>query len=295
MIKELLNIELNNIPFKGIEIHIIKKYKVLTASDDIFESKNYSILLIKSGKFKIKFKDITQHLSAFDMLLIPRSSQCSVFDVREKLQLYLISFSSDFIFENGLKKEFIDSFRLLISSSIIKIKLDEKDFVVFSMIYKLIYFISKDFDSNKLESNLQRISFTLFLFELRLIYSKYIGELSVYFDRKENLVFQFISLIAIHCRKQHNSQFYAGSLFVTRGYLNKIVKEITGQNVKNLITQAILIEAKTMLEDMQLTIAFVAEELDFSSLSSFSNFFKRHNSISPSEYRSNTIDRFKSR
>ncbi|PTS87824.1 AraC family transcriptional regulator, partial [Flavobacterium sp. HMWF030] len=50
--------------------------------------------------------------------------------------------------------------------------------------------------------------------------------------------------------------------------------------------------AKNLLEDPQFTIAAIAEELEFPTVSLFSRFFKKHASISPSQYRSNTIDEF---
>ena len=140
---------------------------------------------------------------------------------------------------------------------------------------------------------LQQISFNLFLYELRLIYTKYTSDASANFSRKESLIIQFLTILTIHCKKQHSVRFYAGALCITSGHLNKIVKQITGKTVKILIAEAIITEAKKMLEDSQFTIAFIAEELEFSSASSFSIFFKRHTSISPSGYRSNAIDRFK--
>ncbi|WP_348823360.1 helix-turn-helix domain-containing protein [Flavobacterium aestuarii] len=79
--------------------------------------------------------------------------------------------------------------------------------------------------------------------------------------------------------------FYAGVLFVTSGYLNKIVKQVTGRTAKTLILEAIVVEAKNLLENSQSTVAEIAEELEFSTSSSFSIFFKRHTSLSPSQYR----------
>ena len=130
---------------------------------------------------------------------------------------------------------------------------------------------------------------------MRLIYTKYTSDASANFSRKESLIIQFLTILTIHCKKQHSVRFYAGALCITSGHLNKIVKQSIGRTVKLLIAEAIIIEAKNMLEDSSLTLAAIAEELEFGNASSFSVFFKRHTSFTPSEYRSNTIERFKSR
>lgn len=293
MIKDIINTELKDLPIDGLDIHIIKKYVVKTDPSESFIVSNFSLLLIKSGRFKIQVKEITQNLSARDLLVIPSNSYCTLLEVKAKLQLFLISFNSEFALKNCLRKELVDSFYLFIGKSTVKITLDEKEFLILSLIYKLIYFVNKDAKHNGLDEELRRISFNLFLYELRLIYSKHTLESVINFSRKESLVIQFLTILAIHSKKQHHVKFYAGALFVTPGHLNKIVKQLVGKPVKQLIVEAILIEAKSLLEDSHATIAFIAEELEFSSPNSFSIFFKKHTSISPSQYRSNAIERFK--
>jgi len=295
MIKELINIELNEVPNKGLYISFIKRYVRKTTSEESFKVNNFCVLLIKSGRFKIQLKDTIQVLSKQDLVAIPENSFFTLLEIEEKLQLFLLSFTSEFAFKNCFKKELVDSFYFLLAKPSLKIGLDQKDFLVLSLIWKLIYFINKDVKIDGFEKELQRISFNLFLYELRLIYVKYSPDTLLNFSRKESLIIQFLSILAIHCKKQHSVQFYAGSLFITSGHLNKIVKQITGKTVKILIAEAVITEAKNLLEDSHLTIAAIAEELEFSDASSFSVFFKRHTSISPSIYRSNAIERFKIR
>ncbi|MDR6845578.1 AraC family transcriptional regulator [Flavobacterium granuli] len=295
MIKDLINIELKDTPIEGMHIHVVKKYVITTKSNESFNINNFSILLIKSGKFKIQLGEVAKDLSAQDLVVIPKDSFCTLLEIQDKLQFYLVSFTSEFAFQNCFKKELVDVFYLFTTKPSIKIRLDEKDFLVLSLIYKLIYFVNKEAKIHGLERELQRISFNLFLHELRFIYAKYTSETSLNFSRKERLTIRFLTVLAIHCKRQHSVSFYAGTLFVTSGHLNKIVKQVTAKPVKILITEAIIAEAKSMLEDSQFPIAIIAEELEFSNASSFSVFFKRHTSFTPSEYRSNTNERFKNR
>lgn len=293
MIKELINIEFNDQTAEELDIHIIKKYLIKTAKGESFLSGNLSVMLIKSGRFKIKLKEIVQDLSPHDVLVIPKNSFCTLMEIEEKLQFYLITFSSEFAFKNSLRKVLVDSFYFLISKKSVKISLEEKDYLVLSMIYKLIYFVIKDKNQKSIDNELQRISFNLFLYELKIIYSKYISETALNFSHKENLAIQFLTILSLHCRKQHQVKFYAGALFITPGYLNKIIKDSTGKAPKDFIVEAVITEAKALLENLHLSIFEISEELEFSSFSSFSSFFKKHTSYTPTQYRLNSIESFK--
>ena len=294
MIKNLINANLLDLSGEGLDIHIIKKYEK-SESDESFIAENLAVLLVRSGNIKIKLQEIMQDLSARDLIVIPKDSICKIFEVQEKLQLYLITFSSEFAVKNCLKRELVDSFYFFIRKEALKASLEEKEYQVLSLIYKLIHYINVEAKRNDIDEELYRISLNLFLYELKLIYAKYSSDTVLSFTRKENLVIQFLTVLSIHYKKQHHAKFYAGALFITSKYLNKVVKEVTGSSVKALIIEAIISEAKILLEDTQNTFAEIAEEMEFASVSVFSIFFKKHTSYSPSEYRAIFIDKYKNR
>ncbi|MDQ1164664.1 helix-turn-helix domain-containing protein [Flavobacterium sp. SORGH_AS_0622] len=293
MIRDLINLDLDKLPISGLAIHFIKKYEVMTNISEAFIVPNFSLLLLKSGKFNIQLEDITQEMKERDLLVIPRNSYCSLIEVHGKVQLYLISFSTDYAIRNGMKKELIESFYFVIGLKAVKIGLEEKEFLVLSLIFKLIYFVNKDAQNGSQDLDLQKIGFTLLLYELRLIYNKYTPEHIQQITQKENLIMRFFTILSIHYKKQHDAKFYAGALYVTPGHLNKVVKQITGKSIKRLIVQTIITEAEILLDDLTITIAEIADELEFPSANSFSVFFKKHSSISPSQYRLNAAEKFK--
>ncbi|QGK73472.1 AraC family transcriptional regulator [Flavobacterium sp. SLB02] len=293
MIKDLINTELKDFPKEGLNIYIIKKYVVKTSSNESFLVRNYAVVLIKSGEFKIRIKEFTSELRARDLMVLSKDSYCSIFEVKGKLQLFLICFTSGFAFENCLKKELVDSFAFLLGDSSSKISLEDKDFQVLSLIYKLIYFVNKDSRLSVEDSELQRIGFDLFLHELKFIFNRYSTGNPFKINRHQNLTVQFLTILTIHCKKQHRVKFYAGALFVTRGYLNNVVRKVTGKTTKSLIDQAIINEIKNVLENSPSSITLIAQDFEFSSLSKLSNFFKRYTTMSPSQYRNITVGRFK--
>lgn len=286
MIKEILNTEVKSTEKEGLLVDVIKSYTVKQEVNIPFKIPNFSVLLIKSGSLKIKLASQAKVIRRQDLLLIPVNSICTKLDVTNDLQLYLIRASFDFVLENSYKKELADAFTILMLKSDRKIKLRENDFTVLAMIYKLMYFLQRSGEQREVYHDLRRISFNLFVYELKIIYSKYVPDENLEFSRKESLIIQFLTVLAIHFKKQHHVQFYAGVLFVTPGHLNKMVKLLTGKSAKTFIITSLITEAKNLLEDTQESIASIANELEFSSAANFSVFFKRHTGFLPSDFRS---------
>lgn len=68
-------------------------------------------------------------------------------------------------------------------------------------------------------------------------------------------------------------------------YFSKLFKKETGENVKNYILKAKVDAAKSMLADPNIPIGVVALELGYSNFSHFTQVFKKHENITPTEYR----------
>jgi len=287
MLKDILSTEVKSEDNEGLLINVIKKYRITHEVKVPFQIRNFSVLLIKAGNMTIQLSSQGKIIRRKDLFVIPVNAICTYLETSDNIQLYLIRISFDFVIDNCYRKELADAFSILMLRSDQKIKLEEKDFTVLSLIYKLIYFLQRSSENREIYNDLRRISFNLFMYELKVIYSKYLPDANLEFNRKESLLIRFLTVLAIHYKKQHHVQFYAGALYVTPGHLNKMLKLLTGKSAKTFIIDALVTEAKNLLDDSQDSIAKIADDLEFSSAANFSVFFKRHTSILPSEYRSN--------
>lgn len=83
----------------------------------------------------------------------------------------------------------------------------------------------------------------------------------------------------------HTASEFARQLNIHVNHLNRAVKKVTGKTTSQLIAERLLQEAKVMLKHSALSIAEIAYALGFSEPTHFSNFFKKHLSISPSIFR----------
>ena len=287
MIREILNTEIKSIENDGIDVVYITDYRAKNIVPVPFSISNFSVLLIKSGKMNIRFHDETNIVNRKDLLVIPFNSICTKLEATDNIQLYLIRTNFDFAFNNCYEKELSDAFSFLMLKSDRKISLEETDFKVLSLIYKLMYVLQDSNDKPEVITKLRRICFNLFIYELKFIHSKYKPDLKLDFSRRESIVIQFLTLLSIHLRKQHHVQFYAGALFITPGHLNKMVKESTGKIAKAFIIEALVNVSKNLLTDSSYSVANIADELEFSSAENFGVFFKRHTGMLPTEFRSN--------
>lgn len=104
---------------------------------------------------------------------------------------------------------------------------------------------------------------------------------------------QVISTIYLKFRKlvqeqilEHKTvQLYADQLHISNKYLIEIVKKTSGRTPHEVINEILLKEAYVLLGNPELTVTEIAFQLHFNSTSAFGRFFKKHTTISPSQYR----------
>jgi AraC-like DNA-binding protein len=82
------------------------------------------------------------------------------------------------------------------------------------------------------------------------------------------------------------AQEYAVRLAVHVNHLNKVLKENTGKTTRELISSRLIQEAKILLKQSNWNISQIAYSLGFEEVAHFSNFFKKHTSLTPLAYRS---------
>lgn len=78
---------------------------------------------------------------------------------------------------------------------------------------------------------------------------------------------------------------YAERLSVHVNHLNRVVKATTGRTTSALISGRIIQEAVQLLQHTNHSVAEIAFALGFEEPASFSNFLKKHTSMSPTEHR----------
>lgn len=78
---------------------------------------------------------------------------------------------------------------------------------------------------------------------------------------------------------------FAKVLGIHINHLNKVLKETTGRNTTEIINGRITEEAKILLKQTKWNISEIAYTLGFDEVAHFSNFFKKHTTLSPLKFR----------
>ncbi len=78
---------------------------------------------------------------------------------------------------------------------------------------------------------------------------------------------------------------YADRLAIHVNYLNKVLKENTGQTTTHIIGNRVAQEAKILLKQTDWNISEIAYCLGFEEVAHFSNFFKKQTAVSPLNFR----------
>lgn len=103
--------------------------------------------------------------------------------------------------------------------------------------------------------------------------------------RQEKLTDDFFKLLAKYYRTEHNIGFYADRLNRTPKYLSGAIKRLSGRSVSEWINSTLVSESKMLLKVTDKTVQEISEELNFSSLSVFVQFFRHYTGITPLQYR----------
>lgn len=263
---------------KYLTIFNFKNFKTNTNPKDIFPKDFHTIIFIVAGLLKIRINDKTNTFITHNLVIIPNHIKFEITKKDPSLKAYMLCFSPSLLMDTHI--EYRLKYHFLSSPNVTVVSIAEQDILFIKKIFKIIYMAHKR-EKLTLQKDLLMMGFN-FLIQKKIKVQN-INEKSL--NQKQKIILNFFNILQQNFKKEHQVKFYADHLCITAGYLNKITKELTNKSVKNLIEEVILAESKILLNNNKWTITEIADILNFNSSASFSNFFKKHTSLSPSQYR----------
>ncbi len=103
--------------------------------------------------------------------------------------------------------------------------------------------------------------------------------------RNKQLFNKFMALVKLHHTHARGVKFYADKLCLTPNYLSGVIKEYTGKTATEWVNEYVILEAKIMLKDSDVSIQEIAYKLNFPSQSAFGKYFKQQVGVGPKQYR----------
>ena len=96
---------------------------------------------------------------------------------------------------------------------------------------------------------------------------------------------KFVQLLVKECPQLHKVNEFADLLNITPQNLNTICRKQTSKSASEIITNQLLLEAKRYILHTDNTINEIADILSFTDASNFVKFFKKHEKITPIQFR----------
>ncbi len=199
---------------------------------------------------------------------------------------YIINFSTSFFQSFLLRPEYLESFPFLtgdLKAAVIDLPEDVHQSVTAT--FELI--VNETTLTKPLATDMVR---TLML-QLFITISRIQGftEIKGAASYNYTLLRSFQKLIEQHYTEIKHPKDYAQLLYITPNHLNALCKDLLGMQAGEVIRNRILLEAKRLLTNPQLSITDIALNLNFNDNSYFTKFFKKSTGITPEEFRKNTL------
>ena len=102
---------------------------------------------------------------------------------------------------------------------------------------------------------------------------------------KVDIIRDYNYLVETHFREKHTVKEYAAILNKSPKTISNLFKKISYKTPLQQIQSRILLEARRLLAYTNKGISEVGYEIGFGDVQSFSRFFKKHEQVSPSEFR----------
>lgn len=109
--------------------------------------------------------------------------------------------------------------------------------------------------------------------------------------QKMTLLRSFQHLIEKHFRSIRLPKEYADLLYVTPNHLNALCQDLLGKTAGELIRDRVLLEAKRLLTNADMTVTEIAYDLNFQDNSYFNRFFRKNVGMTPEEFRKKFINK----
>lgn len=108
--------------------------------------------------------------------------------------------------------------------------------------------------------------------------------------RKEDVFYKFLLLVEENFQKERSVNYYAERLDITPKHLSAVAKDTSGHTAGEWIDSYVILEAKLLLHNSELTIQEISTQLNFANQSFFGKYFKHHTGESPRAYRQALLD-----
>jgi len=268
----------------GPGFFITDEKQLLSLSEYPYRSDGYIIGICTRGSALVEANLQIYEAKPGAMLLATPFHVLRIYNSSEDFLCRFIVFSKQFLTENNVNSHFLESFSYFKSVSLPVIYADAADAKILLDIYAVIE-QKLEQEAHPYRMEIARSILITLLYEVAAVYEKQHIIIKGKQSRKQELNILFQELVFKHYKEHRNVQYYAEALFVSPKHLTETIKDVTGRTAGEWIDDAVVLEAKVLLRNPDISIAQVADAIHFPDQSSFGKYFKKQTGASPSDYR----------
>ncbi|WP_375748968.1 helix-turn-helix domain-containing protein [Vibrio sp. HN007] len=104
----------------------------------------------------------------------------------------------------------------------------------------------------------------------------------------QNIYFDFDAVLEKNFKDRKNVSDYADTMKLSSKLINTACQRVKGKSAKSIIDSRVILEAKRLLRNSSFTITEIADNLGFDQPTNLAKYFRRHTSVTPTEFRNMT-------
>ncbi len=236
-----------------------------------------SFLFLSEGEIFIQIEDTSTLMLAGEMIIIPANVP-TVIKYYNNTAGYMGGFSNDFI--TDLSQNIIDKFNYLQYHNTHKFIFDYRQLDRINDLLRTLNVLFKSENEALMKAYL-----------LCLLQELAVNEGEAIINNDNNpITKRFLETLFNPESVTLKPHDYAHKLCVSVNHLNKVIRQTTSKSVSEWIEERLIVNAKILLNDNNLSIADVADKLNITDQSYFARKFKQKTGLSASDYRKQDRD-----
>jgi AraC family transcriptional activator of pobA len=239
----------------------------------------HTLLFIKSGihKIKIGFEEYTTQSN--EIIVIPAGQIFSIDSINDEITGFICQFHPEILIGKYGNLEMINDFDFLKiwGNPDLGFENKEAQFIMQLLNRLQIEYTESDLTNQDIVQS--------YLIALLCEMNKNASKTDKNGTAATVLTTKFKELIYAHINQQHQVNYYASMLNVSPNHLNKSIKSVTGKSATKWIEESILLEAKYLLYQTNLSVSEIAMQVGHYDQSYFSRIFKKNEGVTPIQYR----------
>ena len=250
-----------------------------------YRPKKSAILFLKKGKIILKEQISVVEIHENSVVLIDMKSVYELLEISKDIEIRSIAYNRSFIEKVSLKLNRLNLYNNLKKQPSRNFPLKPEEFSILWDNTELLSQTLKSHDKIEFSQEIG-VNYLSIIIYFLMSFAPFSGyEQQGKMSRSQQIVYDFIMLVSEHYLTHKSVQFYAQRLGISMRHLSSVLKQENGKTANEIISEFILNEAKAQLSGTSKSINTIADNLQFSDSYSFSHFFKKHQKISPIQYR----------